>query len=410
MTILRVSDPLELLSYIPYQLGFQPSESVVVLGMRANGRVGLTVRLDLDDLYDPESRAEVCAQLPTHFQADAATRTMIVFYTPYPWNPETDPSEVVLLDAKHQQVLQDLREAFSEISAEDVWVIYDEYCVRIEPVLGRLVDVRPATELQSTQTSAHMVMRGVQIMASREELARLPQFEDCVELDFRFRLVMSQRADAPPNLVPEPSANALKYWLALLDEEGPYAPTLKDPAMDFELSEVAFAAGLYDTAFRDAVVVSLVPGAADVANELFNSHDLLPDEAVSADVDEAVGRTLAIMLDAEKGQAPPRTRAQRATSYLERCAALAHEQPRVACLTILGLLAWWAGDGARAGVRVDQALSLDPNYRLAQLLEQVIHNGLAPGWARRAGRSAQSSAPLDSQLPPFELERRNIGP
>lgn len=410
MTILRVSDPLELLSYIPYQLGFQPSQSVVVLGMRANGRVGLTVRLDLEDLYDPESRAEVCAQLPAHFQADAATRTMIVFYTPYPWNPDTDPSEVVLLDAKHQQALQDLRIAFADYAPEDVWVVYDEYCVRIEPVLGRMVDVRSATELQSTQTSAQMVMRGVQIMASRAQLANLPEFEEGVKLDFRFRLVMSQRTDAPEKLVPGPSANALKYWQELLENAGPYAPTLSDPGMDFELSEVAFAAALYDTAFRDAVVVSLVPGAADVANDLFGAHDLLPDEAVSAEVDKAVSKTLAIMLDAEKGQVPPRSRAQRATSYLERCAALSHEQPRVACLTILGVLAWWAGDGARAGVRVDQALALDPNYRLAQLLEQVIQNGLAPGWARRAGESAEPAVAQEEQLPPFELERRNIGP
>ena len=47
---LRVTEPREMLSLVPYQLGFHPTESVVAVSLRPpRGRVGLLVRVDLTD-------------------------------------------------------------------------------------------------------------------------------------------------------------------------------------------------------------------------------------------------------------------------------------------------------------------------------------------------------------------------
>ena len=55
----------------------------------------------------------------------------------------------------------------------------------------------------------------------------------------------------------------------------------------------------------------------------------------------------------------------------------AHAAP---LLAIVANIAWWRGDGARAGVAVDTALGLEPHHRLAGLLRQSLDLGLrGPG-------------------------------
>jgi hypothetical protein len=53
-------------------------------------------------------------------------------------------------------------------------------------------------------------------------------------------------------------------------------------------------------------------------------------------------------------------------------------------LPLLGMLAWWQGDGARGSVLVDRALRCEPGYRLALLVDQALATGMPPGWIRRS--------------------------
>lgn len=47
-------------------------------------------------------------------------------------------------------------------------------------------------------------------------------------------------------------------------------------------------------------------------------------------------------------------------------------------LALAGFAAWQAGDGARAVVALDEALRIDPDYSMAQLLMQLLQAGLHP--------------------------------
>ena len=55
-------------------------------------------------------------------------------------------------------------------------------------------------------------------------------------------------------------------------------------------------------------------------------------------------------------------------------------------LTLLAVLAWWEGDGARSGILVGRALIAEPGYRLAALLHETLLSGMPPGWLRSAER------------------------
>jgi hypothetical protein len=53
----------------------------------------------------------------------------------------------------------------------------------------------------------------------------------------------------------------------------------------------------------------------------------------------------------------------------------AHAAP---LLAVLASLAWWCGDGARAGVAADRALALEPDHRLSRVVRESLDHGLRP--------------------------------
>ena len=72
---------------------------------------------------------------------------------------------------------------------------------------------------------------------------------------------------------------------------------------------------------------------------------------------------------------------------LALCRSVPDECPAeaAAVCTVAAHVAWVDGDGAIARAAVERALRLAPDYRLAQLLEQLIETGLRlPSVARSA--------------------------
>ena len=47
-------------------------------------------------------------------------------------------------------------------------------------------------------------------------------------------------------------------------------------------------------------------------------------------------------------------------------------------LTVLAHVVWWLGDGALARTALDRALEVDPDYRLATLLERMVDVAARP--------------------------------
>ena len=51
-------------------------------------------------------------------------------------------------------------------------------------------------------------------------------------------------------------------------------------------------------------------------------------------------------------------------------------------LSIVASIAWWCGDGARAGVAVDHALELEPDHSLSRLVRDALDHGVRPRQVR----------------------------
>ncbi|HEY0186021.1 MAG TPA: DUF4192 family protein [Cellulomonas sp.] len=88
------------------------------------------------------------------------------------------------------------------------------------------------------------------------------------------------------------------------------------------------------------------------------------------------------LLDPESARWPDRPTTMAARVVLEGVVAHGRRGRQAPALTVLALLAWWTGDGTRAGVHVAEALRDDPDDTLALLVHRLVDSGLPPAWVR----------------------------
>lgn len=77
-----------------------------------------------------------------------------------------------------------------------------------------------------------------------------------------------------------------------------------------------------------------------------------------------------------------------AASRLARAGAHVPHPWAAPWLTVTGFVAWQAGDGALANITVEAALRADPGYTLARLLSLALRSALPPSRLRTAGGAA----------------------
>ncbi len=388
-TLIRAQGPRELLAYVPYRLGYRPQDSVVLVGLRPpRGRIGLVVRVDVADVADLEHGPQLARSVVGHLAADGAQRVVLVVYTDAPLRSGGVGTAVARAAVEH------CREAVEPHHGPvDVWVVspsgwYALDCAEDEccPPGGR-----PLRELESSEVGAHMVLAGAALADSREEALRIPR----AGADARRRAARAARRvrdrareGGPPGTWADPDAGAvarrvesLAEWRAAVARavaheqdrargEAPGAGTGTGLPPATVLGRLA--AGLEAVPVRDAVLVSLVPGTGDLADRTVRGGD----------VDAGTAHAIASIVDPAAGLAPDPDVTGPARAVLEAVVAHAPRGSTAPALTLLALVAWWHGDGGRAGRRLEEALAEDPTYRLALLLSSALDAGVAPGWIR----------------------------
>lgn len=395
-TTIRTREPRELLALIPYQLGFAPSESAVVVSLRSpRSRVGLVARVDLDDLADPDHGPQVARSLVSHLVADGARRAVLVLYTAADLQPEGEdrprtsvagPRGVGVRARRHLAAAAD-----HFLGSVDCWVVgptgyrnLDCQDPRCCPPGGRLL-----SDLQSTEVGARMVMSGATVAGCRADLGAIAPAPAAARRSAR-RAAARWTARGPggsgsADLYPWRRAG-LALWRAELERagselgpepldqdpvgqgaaRGPRAWSAPGPAVLGRLQ-----GALDDVLVRDAVMLGFVEGTAPVADRL-----------IAGDGGQDVGLALRAIVDPGEGRPPAAGRSAAARALLEAVVAHCSRRALAPAATLLAVLAWWEGDGARAGVLVDRALAAEPEYRLATLIDEALAVGMPPGWLR----------------------------
>ncbi|WP_426592228.1 DUF4192 domain-containing protein [Cellulomonas sp. McL0617] len=370
ITTVRMSEPRELLALIPHRLGFHPRDSVVAVSLRApRGRVGLVVRVDLAHLADVRQGPELARRLVAYLGRDDAESSVLVLYT------DDDPRGSGVGAA--QRAAAHFRDAAEPALGDiPVWVVtgtgylsldcVDDCC----PPGGR-----PLRDLDSTQIGAHLVLAGSAVADSREDIARIraaraERRRTVARARRRWEYRLAGAVAAGPEAVASWRLDSVVAWrevvrrMSVADGRGARVPWGR------------LEAGLSDRRVRDAVLVSLVPGTGDLAE--CSVAPAAPD-----DIDRALGAAMAKIIDPARAVPPPEPATTAHEAALEGVVAHGRTGGQAPALTLLALLAWWRGDGARARVLLDGALEAEPDYRLAVLLGDALGAAVPPGWVRQ---------------------------
>ena len=383
-TVVRVAGPEELLAYIPYRLGFEPVESVVVVSLSGpRQRVGLVARVDLDDLQphrpgnpDRPDGAVTARWLAEHVVADGADRVVVVLYT---------ATDTTVPSGAARRAVDALRARLErQLPGTEVWLV--------TPTGFRALDCadpmccpaggRPLSMLKGSRVAAYMVLEGRTVAGTREERYALRAAPEAART--RARRAAARWTGAYRRLLDAPagSPGALGQWGAeSLDlwRSAVRAASCAPPGEPFSLSPVdlgKIGAALADLPVRDAVLLSLVAGTEETAMRTARRE-------VDGDTDKATGTVMARIVDPERGVPPDDGATRAAREVLEAVVAHVPRNRRAPAYLLLGLVAWWNGDGGLAAERVSDALGVDPGYRLALLLRAAIAGGVPPGWVRR---------------------------
>ncbi|MEL7978337.1 DUF4192 family protein [Isoptericola sp. F-RaC21] len=322
-----------MLAAIALTIGFRPVNSVVVAALRPTGSLGVIASLDLDNIT-PET-ADLIA---VHTANDRADRALVIVYS----EDQALAADVVgaMTCALHGQAVDVAHAGHVDQTT------YRDLLVDDAPA-------RPLTDIETSAVAAHAVMMGRNLNATRADL--LPRPAARAARDEASNAYADQTAEA------DQTAHAVATWRLIL------AGMLDGPEIYGEM-----AARLTDIRVRDAVLLSMIP---EVTPEVVNATVEGREDGT------AVGRAIAALVHPEQGREPGHAAHDAADALAQ---IIAHVPDSAPAWTLWALVAWWNGSGTAARDALSRA---GQGYRLAELLRQVLAQGVPPGWVlkHRAG-------------------------
>ena len=361
-SVITARSPGDLVAAMPYLVGFTPTRSLVVASLRGPRlRFGLVARVDLPD---EDVVVEAARSLTDYLMRDRPREAVVLVYDERPWDPSLRPWQQLVdalgteLSGHHVSV----REAIY-VTPQRFWSFT---CTRNNCCPD---DGWPLSETTASTVAATYVLHGRSPFADRQSLAaRLAPSGPLTTaaVDYAIEAALDviapwwQAAGEPPWTAWQRASVAHFDTLARRYVDG--GPTVSADEAGRSL------AGLVDVGVRDVVVCrwtrwwqSLPHPPASGPDQLESlvhtlTDDATPPDASDPDVHEAVERLLvdlAVRAEGDNSLAP---------------------------LTILAMHAWSVGEGAQAGVALERALTTDPTYSLALLVETLLRSGLEPTW------------------------------
>jgi hypothetical protein len=332
--VVRLSSPAEIVDAVPYLVGFQPENSLVVLSLRGKrNRVGVTARVDLP----PPQFATQCAdQFMRYLKRDDATQVVVVLYPPSAGRDH--PSIGPLVDALGAWL------AAARIRLNDVLCVYEGRWWSLQCTNPACCPAE-GTPIQRQGTSplaAAMVASGRVVLASRSQL---------------------QTTIQPVGGV---AARAMAYALQRASER-----LVTEIAAGRRTQEREESLELFTATVRAWQEGHPTIGTDDAARLIVALDDVgVRDEVLTWAEDDWGEATRSMLEELVRRAVPP------------------FEVP---ALTVLAWIAYMQGDGAIAGIAIERALASDPDYGMAQLLDQALLGGLQPATFRSSMRELRQT-------------------
>lgn len=366
-TVLRASDSAQFLGIVPMLAGFTPRRSVVLLPFRGTRTEG-AMRLDLPDTGAALDRYAAAA-IELVRRVAGTDAVAVVVYTDEDTTLTPDglvlPAAVAVDHVLGCAHAAGLRIVDALCVARDGWSSYLEEA----PARHPLTEIPPMPDLPEASDVSGDQFAGAQLPAvarvERERVIRALR-----------RLGALLDGDARPTGRTDPQAIAA---LVLLEDiPAFFESVLSAPE---ELPPFATAALLWcleQPMLRDTAIAQW---ATDLAGGVRTLGAQVAYSARGTELPDDIGR-----LFAGQGAAPDNERLRRALLVVRHAAALAPRAARPAPLTAAAWLSWALGRATHAGRYLDLARRIDPDYRLAVMIDMLIATVPLPEWAFRGRR------------------------
>lgn len=330
MEPIGISSPADAISYIGHSLGYWPKESLVCVALDG-AALGPALRVNLPVATE---RVETYAESVAHsvgFDHDA-TAVLMALFTRQPWGKGHAKPFASLIQGVKRRLLA------AGLLVHDVWIVGPESFATYDGANPTTCGKEtPLVALESSTLNAELVYQGSLI--GHSDTPAIPELLAAVDHD----AVEAAMRDLTTN--PSKSLDAVyRLWVDLLDHD--------DEPTHEQLAKVL--AGLQHVGLRDQILTDM-PGINEpMAATLFGATD----------------------------EAPQWDRIDSSEKLLRQLLTIAAPTHAAAPLTMLGHICWWKGRGTAAANYMHVALTFDPNYHLARLLDQMLGAGVVSGWAQ----------------------------
>lgn len=330
---LRLRSPSELLAIVPYLLGFQTSDSIMVICLE-NSRIGLTQRLDLPPAGEGEA---VVRSLMPSLMREHPDHVLLIGYES---QPDLSAETVHALTSALTAVGIPIHDRI--VVRDGSWRSLDCHEPSCCPAEGQPVPVPAEVPELASEFIGHELSPHADRNALVAQLETRPKSASATDLEAAEALDQGELQ---------------AVWLQILDAGDGPAPIT--PAM-----AASAAVSLRDVQVRDALVAWLTPGTLDPAHLPADVQSLI--SGMNREWDEDQPDTGAIVA------------MNRVQARLVRLCAHLSDEHAAAALTVLACFTWWRGNGALTRAALDRALRCQPDYRLALLLEQMVNLAIRP--------------------------------
>lgn len=381
-TIVRADAAQDFLALVPQLAGFQPRNSVVLVAFTGNRTCG-AMRFDLPRGAGAKVHRRIATTMVGMLsKLRGADAVVPVAYT----DDEFGAAEPTAPAIPHAEFMAAIiaRAEFSGFAvrdalcvAADAWGSYlDEEC----PPGGRPLGAITASALPDSIPEGER-----RVVGNILDLAVLP------EVGFATRERVARLFDRYRSCLAEAQAfTDLEREFPLLTD----LPLLMECALDMDVASLddtlaaLLVLCLQSPSIRDATMILWAFGL-EAGERTFDLNDRFlsggdsgdiddiddTDDTEDADVTEDASRMIG------EGPPPDRERIDRAIALLGALAARSPQSARPPMLVMLAWLHWALGRSSVAGSFVDSALTIDPDYGLAQLIAAILGSGALPEWA-----------------------------
>jgi Domain of unknown function (DUF4192) len=340
----RIGSPLTLLAVVPGLLGFEPADSIVVIGTGQPGaEVQLTLRYDLPDPAAPRGAAAIADGVTNILTVQHITTAAAVAYGP-------DSAVAPVADALRARAAEAGIGLTEVLRAEgDRYWSYVCSNPRCCPPEGTPFDLADHPVARAFAAS------GRRVLASRQELAA--------------------------TIAPADGDQATAMRLATRKAERQLTTRVG------QTTRVS-----HRVARRRLVAAIGQPMIVDAISRYRAGNTVGPEPAAWLTI---ALRELRVRDDAWARMLPEYNAAH--TRLWTDLTRLAQPGYVAAPASLLAFVAWQAGDGALANVALDRALADDGRYSMARLLRRALDSGAPPSVARLPMSPDEVAASYDAQ-------------